>query len=67
MERGCRLADLPLEDFRSADASLDKSVYEVLGVERAVNAFKSYGSTAPAEVRQQIQRWKKALAGQSQS
>ncbi len=62
MQRACRLADLPLDDFRTADASLDKSVYEILGVEKAVNAFKSYGSTAPAEVRKQIEQWKKTLA-----
>jgi len=33
----------------------------VLGVERAVQAFRSYGSSAPAEVRRQIDRWKKEL------
>jgi len=62
MESGCRLADLTVEDFRAADASLDKSVYEVLGVEKAIYAFKSYGSTAPAEVRKQIERWKSKIA-----
>jgi argininosuccinate lyase len=56
--RGCRLADLNLEDFRSLDASLDEAVLEVLGVERAITAFQSYGSTAPSEVRKQIDRWK---------
>ena len=60
-EKGARLADLPLADFQAADPSLDKSVYECLGVERAVKAFQSYGSTAPAEVRKQIDRWKKKL------
>jgi argininosuccinate lyase len=58
MERGCRLADLKLDDFRSADASIDESIYSVLGVERSINGFRSYGSTAPAEVRKQIDRWK---------
>ena len=53
-------------DFRSADSSLDKSVYDVLGVERAINAFKSYGSTAPAEVRKQIERWMAKIAGAAQ-
>jgi argininosuccinate lyase len=57
LERGCRLADLRIDDFRAADASLDESVYGVLGVERAIAAFQSYGSTAPAEVRKQIDRW----------
>jgi argininosuccinate lyase len=62
LERSCRLADLKLEDFRAADGSLDESVYDVLGVEKAIAAFKSYGSTAPAEVRKQIERWKTKLA-----
>jgi len=65
-ERGCRLADLQLADFRSADPTLDESVYQVLGVERAVAAFRSYGSTAPAEVRKQMERWK-AKVGSVQS
>jgi argininosuccinate lyase len=61
MARGCRLADLPLEEFHAADSSLDKTVYEALGVERAINAFRSFGSTAPAEVRKQIDRWKEKV------
>jgi argininosuccinate lyase len=58
LARGCRLADLKLEDFRSADASLDESVYEALGVDRAVAAFRSYGSSRPEEVRKQVESWK---------
>jgi argininosuccinate lyase len=61
LARGCRLADLSLDDFRSADPSLDRGVYDVLGVEKAVQAFASYGSTAPSEVRKQIEAWKKKL------
>jgi argininosuccinate lyase len=61
LARGCRLADLTLADFRSADPSLDDSVYEILGVDKAIAAFQSYGSTAPAEVRKQIERWKAKL------
>lgn len=62
MKQGVRLADLPLEEYRQADASLDETVYEVLGVERAVAAMTSYGSTAPQQVRQQIEDWKGRLA-----
>jgi argininosuccinate lyase len=62
LQRSCRLADLKLDDFRAADSSLDESVYNILGVEKAIAAFKSYGSTAPAEVRKQIERWKTKLA-----
>ncbi|MCL4194589.1 MAG: argininosuccinate lyase [Thermoguttaceae bacterium] len=61
MERNCRLSDLPLDEFRAADPGLDQSVYEVLGVERAVASFQSYGSTGPQQVRYQIDSWKKRL------
>jgi argininosuccinate lyase len=60
-QRGCRLADLPLAEFRSVDPSIDENVLGVLGVEQAVGAFQSYGSTAPAEVRKQIDTWKKKV------
>jgi argininosuccinate lyase len=61
--RACRLADLTLEDFRAADPMLDDTVYAVLGVEQAIGAFKSYGSTAPTEVKKQIERWKVKVMG----
>jgi argininosuccinate lyase len=62
LARGCGLSDLTIDDFRATDPSLDKSVYDILGVDRAINSFKSYGSTAPAEVRKQIELWKKRVA-----
>ncbi len=62
MKRGVRLSDLPLEDFREAHADLDESVYDVLGVERAVAAMTSYGSTGPERVKQQVENWKERLS-----
>jgi argininosuccinate lyase len=61
MDRGVRLEDLPLEDFREARPDLDAGVYDVLGVRKAVEAMQSYGSTAPAEVRRQMQRWRRMM------
>ena len=61
LDRNVRLADLGLEDFREAHAELDESIYEVLGVERAVRAMQSYGSTGPEQVRKQIVGWKERL------
>jgi argininosuccinate lyase len=61
MQRGVPLADLPLAEFQAEQADLDDSLYEVLGVERAVRAFCSYGSTAPDQVALQINRWKEEL------
>jgi len=61
MEQRKRLSDLSLEDFQQADPTLDRSVYDVLGVSNAVKAFQSYGSTAPKQVDLQIARWKARL------
>jgi argininosuccinate lyase len=61
LNRGVRLADLTLDEFRSAHADLDGTVYDVLGVTNAVKAFTSYGSTAPDQVEQQVKRWREKL------
>jgi argininosuccinate lyase len=61
LDRQVRLSDLTLEEFQAVDETLDTSLREVLGVERAVSAFVSYGSTAPAEVAAQLQSWKQKL------
>lgn len=61
MNRGAPLADLPLEVFQQADASLDESVFEVLGVQKAIEAFASYGGTSPSEVASQVAWWKERL------
>jgi len=62
MKQGVRLADLPVDAFQAAHPSLDDSVYEVLGVEQAVKAFKSIGSTNPAMVAEQVAAWRERLA-----
>jgi argininosuccinate lyase len=53
--RKCRLADLPDAMFPAP------GVKESLGVSNALAAFKSYGSTAPAEVAKQLAEWKSRL------
>ena len=63
MERGVRLSDLSLEDFQQASGRFDASVRDSLGVENAIQAFTSYGSTAPREVARQVERWKQQLNG----
>ena len=61
LDGNLRLSDLSLEDFREAHPDLDEGVYEVLGVEKAVAAMTSYGSTGPEQVRAQVARWKERL------
>ena len=66
MSRGVRLSELPLEDFRGAARDLSEDIYRILGAANAVEAFTSYGSTAPEEVERQIQRWRSRLSKQQE-
>ncbi len=60
-ERRCRLADLPAEVYESVRPGLSAGVYKVLGVANALAAFRSAGSTAPAEVERQLGLWQQRL------
>jgi argininosuccinate lyase len=57
----CRLKDLPAEVYEGIRSGIGAKVYGVLGVKNALAAFKSAGSTAPAEVDKQIARWRDQL------
>ncbi|MCU0801918.1 MAG: argininosuccinate lyase [Rhodobacteraceae bacterium] len=61
--KGCDLPDLHLADMQNVHAGITKDVFAVLGVVNSVNSRLSYGGTAPVRVREQIARWKAALAG----
>ena len=61
-ERRCRLVDLSDADFLSIDKSFDLSIREVLNVEGAVNAYKSYGSSNPEQVAKQVAYWTERLS-----
>lgn len=61
MQRKVPLSELPLEVMRSHSDEIDETIYECLGSDNAVAAFVSYGSTAPDQVRLQIERWKAQL------
>jgi argininosuccinate lyase len=65
MKQGIALADLPQDAFTSAHESLDASVYEVLGAQRAVEAITSYGSTNPEQVEHQLAIWREKLSDNS--
>jgi argininosuccinate lyase len=62
IERGCRLADLPPEEYEAVRPGLASGVYQVLSVASALNAFHSAGSTAPGEVAKQLEAWGSRLA-----
>lgn len=60
-ERGCDLADLPLEALQGIDERIDQRVFDVLSVDASVRSRTSYGGTAPERVREQIARAKEDL------
>ncbi len=53
-ERGCDLAELPLDLLKSIDPRIDERVFSVLSVDASVESRTSYGGTAPKNVREQI-------------
>jgi argininosuccinate lyase len=61
-KQGCDLPDLTLTQMQSVHGDITEDVFGVLGVENSVNSRRSYGGTAPAQVRAQIKRWKGILA-----
>jgi argininosuccinate lyase len=61
-EKRCRLAQLSAEVYDSVSQGLGSKVYNVLGVNNALAAFRSYGSTAPSEVAKQVDKWRERLA-----
>jgi argininosuccinate lyase len=61
-KQGCDLPDLTLAQMQSVHAGITQDVFGVLGVQNSVNSRLSYGGTAPVRVREQITRWKAALA-----
>ncbi len=61
-QRGLKhLADLSDAELTEAHPKLGALARNHLGVANAINAFRSYGSTAPAEVEKQLERWKLRL------
>ena len=60
-QRKCRLVDLPDEMYDAVAPGRAAELRKTLGVANALAAFKSYGSTAPAEVAKQLGEWKARL------
>ena len=51
---GVRLDELPLADLQAIDARIGEGVYEVLSVDASVASRRSYGGTAPDQVRARV-------------
>ena len=59
--KGCDLPDLSLDDLQSVHDGINSDIFEVLGVDNSVASRTSYGGTSPAQVRNQVARWREIL------
>jgi argininosuccinate lyase len=59
--RGVGLEDLSLADLQSVEPRISADALQVLGVENSVRSRRSYGGTAPDNVRAQAEGWLKRL------
>ncbi|MEO8812994.1 MAG: argininosuccinate lyase [Caulobacteraceae bacterium] len=58
---GVELADLPLAELQAIEPGIAADVADVLTPTASAASRVSYGGTAPAQVRDQIARWKESL------
>ncbi len=61
-KRGVTLALLTDAELQSVDKNLQGEVRACLGVDGAVAAYRSYGSSNPEQVAEQVQCWEKELS-----
>jgi argininosuccinate lyase len=65
-QKGCGLEGLGIADFKAIDTRIDERIRTVLSVEASVAARKSFGGTAPENVKREAARWLAALSGAAQ-
>jgi argininosuccinate lyase len=58
---GIPLEKMPLKEMQAVDPRVPKSTLSVLSVDRSVESRKSYGGTAPKNVRREAEKWLKRL------
>lgn len=54
-ERGCQLAELPLDVMQNVEAGITDGIYSVLSAEASASSRTSFGGTAPERVREAAQ------------
>ncbi|MGV0877872.1 argininosuccinate lyase [Martelella sp. FLE1502] len=60
-KKGCDLAKLSLEELQGINPAITGGIFDVLTVEASVASRKSFGGTAPDEVRKQIAWWRERV------
>jgi len=60
-DKGVDLDGLTLSQMQGVHEGITEEVFSVLGVDNSVASHTSFGGTAPANVREQVARWREAL------
>jgi argininosuccinate lyase len=55
--KGCTLAELSLGDLQAVEPRITAAIYDVLTVENSVASRRSFGGTAPENVRKAAETW----------
>ena len=59
IDKGCRLEDLSVEEFKSCSELIEKDIYDIILPKACVNARKTDGGPAETKVLEQIDLLKK--------
>ncbi|MCC6346839.1 MAG: argininosuccinate lyase [Nitrospirales bacterium] len=59
LDRGKGLSGLSVGEYRSFSDAIGEDIYRCIGTSGSVGAKRSFGGTAPAEVKQQIRRFRR--------
>jgi argininosuccinate lyase len=59
--KNCGIEDLSLAELRSIDTNIDERALSVLSVDKSVASRRSFGGTAPANVRAEVRKWRKRM------
>jgi argininosuccinate lyase len=60
-DRKCRLTELSLADYQSLSAAFGNDVFDVLRLEKSMEARRAIGAPSPQNVAAQLARWQAAL------
>jgi argininosuccinate lyase len=58
-----KLSELKLDEFKKYSTSVGKDVYQYLGAKNVVEKYVTEGAGGPEQAKEQIEFWKKRLAG----
>jgi len=64
-ERGLALEAVPLAEMQAIEPRINEDIFNVLSVENSVSSRRSFGGTAPENVRAQASAWLQRLADEA--